>query len=52
MNIEQEIKNLENKLTGNMLEDMDTRNQIHKLKMKLNNIIPETNIIECVGCSG
>ena len=52
MDVEKEIKKLENKLTGNMIDDMETREQIHKLRMKLHNIKPNTNYIECVGCSG
>jgi len=52
MEIEKRIKELENKLTGNMINDMEIRNEIHQLRMKLHNIKPENSYIECVGCSG
>lgn len=44
------IEELESKLTGNLFEDLDTKDQIHKLKMNLNNVKPENSIFECVGC--
>lgn len=50
MDIEQQIRELENKLTGNLLQDMETRNKIHNLKMKLNNVKPMDSHIDCVGC--
>lgn len=46
----EKIKELESQLTGDMTKDMDIRNEIHKLKMKINGVKPATQIIECVGC--
>ncbi len=45
-----EIKTLEGKLTGEMFQDMDLRDKIHNLKMKLNGVKPGNQEIECVGC--
>ena len=45
-----EIKEQEQKLTGNMLEDMDIRDKIHKLKMKLNGVKPTDSHFDCIGC--
>ena len=52
MDIKDKIKELKNKLTGNMIKDMDIRNEIHQLEMKLHNIKPNDSHFECVGCSG
>ena len=49
--IENRIKELEATLTGNLMEDMDTKDQIHTLKMQLEGITPNrNNDVECVGC--
>lgn len=48
--IEAEIKSLEKTLTGNMMQDMDVRDKIHNLKMKLNGVRPADSFVECVGC--
>ena len=48
--IEAEIKSLEGSLTGNMMRDMDVRDKIHNLKMKLNGVRPADSFVECVGC--
>ncbi|MEM6299090.1 MAG: hypothetical protein AAF740_10430 [Bacteroidota bacterium] len=48
--LEQEIKALESKLTGDMFTDMEIRDQIHNLKMKLKGIKPMNQEIDCVGC--
>ncbi len=48
--IENEIKDLEGKLTGNMFADMELKDKIHNLKMKLNGTRPINSEIECVGC--
>lgn len=48
--IENEIKELEDKLTGNMFADMEVKDKIHNLKMKLNGTRPINSEIECVGC--
>ena len=52
MDIEKKIEELERKLTGNMITDMEIRNKIHQLRMKLHNVKPTDSHFECVGCSG
>ena len=50
----QEIKDkialLEKQLTGDMFIDMDIKDQIHNLQMKLTGVKPEDTHIDCVGC--
>ena len=48
--IEQEIAALETQLTGDMFKDMEIRDKIHNLKMKLTGTRPMDSQIECVGC--
>ncbi len=48
--IQTEIEKLENELTGDMFSDMEIRDKIHNLKMKLNGTKPANQEIECVGC--
>jgi len=48
--IQNQIQTLKNQLTGNMMLDMDTRDKIHNLKMKLKGSKPESSEIDCVGC--
>ncbi|WP_343606930.1 hypothetical protein [Fluviicola sp.] len=46
----EEIAVLEAQLTGDMFADMDIKDQIHNLKMKLEGVRPMDSYIECVGC--
>lgn len=48
--IEKKIEKLQSMLTGNMMEDMGVRSQIHNLQMKLNGVKPEDSHFECIGC--
>ena len=48
--IEKEIAALDAQLTGDMFKDMDIRDKIHNLKMKLTGTRPMDSQIECVGC--
>jgi len=48
--LENEIKTLESQLTGDMFADMELRDKIHNLKMRLNGTKPINQEIECVGC--
>jgi hypothetical protein len=48
--IEEEIKQLQSQLTGNMIEDMDIRDKIHNLKLKRDGIKPGGQEIDCIGC--
>ena len=50
MNIEKQIEDLKKQLTGNMLADMDIRDQIHNLEMKLKGVKPEDSHFDCIGC--
>ena len=48
--LQAEITALEGQLTGDMFNDMDIKDKIHNLKMKLNGTRPMNSEIECVGC--
>lgn len=48
--IQTQITELESKLTGDMFSDMEIKDKIHNLKMKLNGTRPMNSEIECVGC--
>ena len=48
--LQAEITALESQLTGDMFTDMDIKDKIHNLKMKLNGTRPMNSEIECVGC--
>jgi hypothetical protein len=45
-----EIDQLKTQITGDIFADMDLRDQIHNLEMKLNGVRPMDSHIECVGC--
>ncbi len=45
-----EVETLTAKLTGDMFQDMDIRDKIHNLNLKLKGIRPSNSEIECVGC--
>ena len=47
-NLNNEIESLKSKLTGNMLEDMEIRDQIHNLEMKKNGVKPEDSHFDCI----
>jgi len=48
--LETQIAELEGQLTGDMFADMEIKDKIHNLKMKLNGTRPMNSEIECVGC--
>ena len=48
--MKEQIKELKRQLTGDMVKDMEIRNKIHQLEMKLNNVKPTDSHFECVGC--
>ena len=48
--MKEQIKELKRQLTGDMLKDMEVRDKIHQLEMKLNNVKPTDSHFECVGC--
>lgn len=49
--IKEQINKLEKQLRGDMFHDMDLRQQIHELKMKLNNVRPELKEANTLYCN-
>jgi hypothetical protein len=49
-NLHQELEDLKGQLTGDMFQDMDIKDKIHNLEMKLNGVKPMDTHIDCVGC--
>jgi hypothetical protein len=45
-----EIENLRGQLTGDMFQDMEIKDQIHNLEMKLHGVKPMDSHFDCVGC--
>jgi hypothetical protein len=48
--IEQDIELLKTQLSGDMFQDMDLKDKIHNLEMKLNGTKPTDSHFDCVGC--
>lgn len=49
--ISAQIYALELTLTGDMMKDMETKDEIHKLRMQLNDVAPTCNLgEECENC--
>ena len=48
--LQQQIDELKAKLTGDMFSDMDIKDQIHNLEMKLNGVKPMDSHFDCIGC--
>ena len=48
--IEKTIAGLESKLTGDMFQDMNLKDEIHNLQMKLDGTKPTDSHIDCIGC--
>lgn len=48
--IQMEIDQLNQQLTGDMFADMEIKDQIHNLQMKLNGVKPMDSHFDCVGC--
>lgn len=44
------IEELKGRLTGDMFQDMDLKDEIHNLEMKLNGTKPMDSHFECHGC--
>ena len=50
---EKEIKILKSKLTGNMFQDMEIKEEIHQLEMREKGVVPTCSLgDECENCSG
>jgi hypothetical protein len=50
LTLQEEINELKAQLTGDLFADMDLKDQIHNLEMKLNGVKPMDTYIDCVGC--
>jgi hypothetical protein len=50
LTLQEEINALKVQLTGDLFADMDLKDQIHNLEMKLNGVKPMDTYIDCVGC--
>lgn len=50
VSLEEQIAELNAQLTGDMFSDMDIKDQIHNLEMKLKGVKPMDSHIDCVGC--
>jgi len=50
MTMQEELEALQNQLTGDMFKDMEIKDKIHNLEMKLNGVKPMDTHIDCVGC--
>ena len=48
--LQNELEQLKSQLTGDMFQDMDIKDQIHNLEMKINGVKPMDTHIDCVGC--
>ena len=48
--IKKEIEELKSQLTGDMFQDMDIKDKIHNLEMKLNGTKPQDSHFDCIGC--
>lgn len=48
--IKLEIKEQKELLTGDLFKDMDIKDRIHNLEMKLNGTKPMDTRIDCIGC--
>lgn len=49
-NLAQEIEDLKSQLTGDMFQDMELKDKIHNLEMKLKGVKPMDSHFDCVGC--
>lgn len=48
--IQNEIKELESQLTGDLFADMEIKDKIHNLTMQLNGVKPMDSHFDCIGC--
>jgi len=48
--IQAQIDQLKSELTGEMFHDMEIKDQIHNLDMKLKGVKPMDTHIDCIGC--
>jgi hypothetical protein len=50
LSLEEKIETLKSQLTGDMFADMEIKDEIHNLEMKLKGVKPMDSHIDCVGC--
>lgn len=50
LTLQEQIDALKLKLTGDLFADMDIKDEIHNLEMKINGVKPMDTHIDCVGC--
>jgi hypothetical protein len=48
--LRKEIEELEKQLTGDMFADMEIKDKIHNLQMKVDGVKPTDSHIDCIGC--
>lgn len=48
--LQAEIDQLKTRLTGDMFEDMEIKDKIHNLQMKLDGVKPQDSHFDCIGC--
>jgi hypothetical protein len=48
--LRKEIEELEKQLTGDMFADMEIKDKIHNLQMKIDGVKPTDSHIDCIGC--
>jgi hypothetical protein len=48
--LQKEIDELERQLTGDMFADMEIKDKIHNLQMKVDGVKPEDSHFDCIGC--
>jgi hypothetical protein len=50
LSLQDQIDALKLKLTGDLFADMDIKDEIHNLEMKINGVKPMDTHIDCIGC--
>ena len=50
IDLEKELEALKSKLTGDVFTDMDIKDEIHNLEMKIKGVKPMDSHIDCIGC--
>jgi hypothetical protein len=48
--LKKQIEELEKQLTGDMFADMEIKDKIHNLQMKIDGVKPTDSHIDCIGC--
>lgn len=50
LSLQNQISVLKLRLTGDLFADMDVKDEIHNLEMKLNGVKPMDTQIDCIDC--